>query len=591
MKKVTKRILSFALAAVLLMSTLVFSSSAASATMAVSVDKESCLQGDNIVATVYFPSTFDKAAALDVELSYDKSKLEFVSMDMGVGLDNALDEQLNGKVYSENSKVPGKISWVLAGSNNFTFKGVFATIQFKVRNTAGNGITTIELNVTNAANSGYVDITSQVTTADASLEIIRNSVNDFVFELNEEGNGYIITAYRCATVAELKIPSYYNNLPVTEIANMVFYNHSELTKIELPEHLRIIGANAFSSCRNLTGISIPDTVETIGESAFLNCQSLISVKLPLGINEIKANTFYSCYFIENIEIPFTVKKIGASAFKNCLSLSSVKISKNTVDIADDAFSQCIANIEFVTVDANAALNDFINSNYPKATVKIVEDISLGTVSEVEAEVEYTGAPVVPAMSVTLDNGNNVTEGTDYKVVYVDNVALGTAKIYVVGINGYGEGYVSEFEIFCHHTSSQKVLVAKPTCLSDGKYRCTCNHCGTVFEEVYTSKGHPAGEWVYDERPTYAKTGIKHKVCTVCGTSYELNTVADKVYPDVDLNTKINSNDALLILQTAVGKDVYVAPEGLFNADANGDTRINSSDALIVLQISVGIIKL
>ncbi len=591
MKKVTRRILSFALAAVLLMSTLVFSSSAASATMAVSVDKESCLQGDNIVATVYFTSTFDKAAALDVELNYDKSKLEFVSMDMGVGLDNALDEQLNGKVYSENADVPGKISWVLAGSNNFTFRGVFATVTFKVRKTAANGLTNIDLNVTNAANSGYVDITSQVTTAGATVEIIRNSVNDFVFELNEDGNGYIITAYRCATVAELKIPSYYNNLPVTEIADMVFYNHGELTKVELPEHLRAIGDSAFSSCRNLTSVSIPDTVEKIGESAFLNCQALTSVKLPLGITEIKATTFYACYFLENIEIPFTVKKIGTSAFHNCLSLSSVKISKNTVDIADNAFAQCIANLEFISVDGNTALDEFIQKNCPKATLKIVEDLSLGKVSEVEAEFEYTGAPIAPEMKVTLDNGNNVTDGTDYKVVYVDNVALGTAKIYVVGIGGYGEGYVVNFEIYCHHDSVSKVILRKPTCTIDGKYKCTCKHCGLVFEEVIQAKGHPAGEWVYDKRPTYAKTGIKHKVCTVCGTSYELNTVAEKVFPDVDLNTKINSNDALLILQTAVGKDVYVSPEGLFNADANGDTKINSSDALIVLQISVGIIKL
>ena len=131
MKKVTKRLFSLALAVILLMSMFTFSSYAVSADIAVSVDKESCLQGDSIVATVYFPATYESAAALDFELNYDKAKLEIIDIERGVGLTNALNEQINGKVFSENSEIPGKVVWVLAGSNNFSFKGVFATVSFK----------------------------------------------------------------------------------------------------------------------------------------------------------------------------------------------------------------------------------------------------------------------------------------------------------------------------------------------------------------------------------------------------------------------------------------------------------------------------
>lgn len=592
MKKATKKLISFALAAILVMSTFMFSAYAAPTTLAVSVDKESCLQGDSIVATIYFPGIYDKAAALDIELNYDKSKLEVVSTEKGVGLTKALNEQLNGKVFSENSSVPGKISWVLAGSNNFNFSGVFAVVTFKVRNTAGNGETLLDLNVTSAANSGYVDITDQVVTKDATVDIIRNSVNDFVFELNADKTGYIITAYQCATVDDLTIPSYHNNLPVEGIADKVFYNHGELKKVVLPEHLRYIGNQAFYSCTNLEGIEIPDTVETIGESAFLNCNALLSVKLPLGLKEIKDNTFYSCYFLESVEIPFTVEKIGRNAFYNCLSLKSVKISKNTDDIGPYAFDECYSDgIEFITVEGNTYLPELIQKDYPEATIKLVEDISLGQVSGAEEKVEYTGAPIVPEITVTLDNGTAVVDGVDYKVVYVDNVNLGKAKIYVVGIDGYGEGYVINFEIFCDHASVKRVLKQKATCTEDGAYNCKCNHCGLIFEEVIKATGHPEGEWIYDQRPSYNKTGIKHKVCTICGGKYELNTVAEKVIPDINGDGKINSSDALLILQTAVGSAVYVSPEGLFNSDANGDTKINSSDALIVLQISVGKITL
>ena len=590
MKMFSKKLVSFVLAVVMIFSTLAVTSFAATADMVVSVDKESCLQGDSFTATVYFPAAYSKAAALDLELTYDKAKLELVSVERGVGLVNALNEQLNGNVFSSNDKVPGVIKWTLSGSNNFNFKGVFAVINFKVRATATNGKADITLKATNVANSGYVDITSGFSIKSASVEIIRNSVNDFDFKLNEAKTGYIITAYRCNTVADLKVPSYYNDLPVVEIADNVFYNHRELVTVEIPEHLVKIGDQAFSGCLKLTKIEIPDTVESIGKAAFFNCQALASVKLPLGIDKLEASTFYSCYSLENIEIPFTVKSIGQSAFYNCYSLSSVKLSKNT-EIGEGAFDECNrSGIEFTTVENNEKLAAYIEASEIKATVKLVEDISLGQATGV-GDTEYTGAPIEPEIEVTLDNGKEVKADVDYKVVYVNNLALGKAKVYVVGIDAYGEGYAQEFEIFCDHVSVKRILIKKQTCTEKGTYNCKCNHCGLIFKEEIPATGHQAGEWVYDKLPTYEDTGTKHRICSICGASYEFDTVADKIYPDVNEDTNVNSQDALLILQKAVGKNVYISPTGLMNADPNGDAKINSQDALIVLQISVGKINL
>lgn len=55
--------------------------------------------------------------------------------------------------------------------------------------------------------------------------------------------------------------------------------------------------------------------------------------------------------------------------------------------------------------------------------------------------------------------------------------------------------------------------------------------------------------------------------------------------DVNNDGRVNSTDALLILQYTVGSVANISS----SADLNGDGRINSSDALTVLQISVGII--
>ncbi len=591
MKKSVKRLISLMLTAIIAFGMLAAAPYASSADMAVSVDSSSCIQGDSVTATIYFPTTYDKAAAMDIQLSYDPTVLELVSFEKGAGFKTAQEAQLNGKVYSEYSNTPGIIEWSFAGSNNYVFNGVFAVVNFNVRKTAKNGATLIDLEVTDAANSGYVDITSTVTTQDATVEIIRNTVNDFVFELNEEKTGYIITAYRCATVAELTIPSEYNRLPVVAIADGVFRNHGELTKVVLPEKLESIGANAFQSCVKLEEIEMPDTVTYLGEGAFMLCSALRTVRLSYGIENIADNTFTSCYLIESIEIPFTVKAVGEKAFYNCISLEQVKISKNTT-VGADAFGMCSTyGIEFITVAGNTYLPEVIEKAYPYSKITLVEDISLGKAEGVNAKEAYTGTPIEPEITIKLDNGKTVVENTDYEVIFVDNIKTGVAKVYVPGIGGYGEGYAMIFEISCEHANSKKVVVQKATCSQEGIIRFRCRDCGYIYEEKLPALEHPSGEWIFDVRPTYLATGLKHKVCSVCGEEYEKDTVAEKVYPDVIIDEIINSRDALAILQYAVRADVYITPEGLFNADANGDGKINSVDALIVLNISVGKIVL
>ncbi len=591
MKKISKSIFSALLALIMALSVLTVTPFAASADLEVSLDRTSCLQGATVTATVFFPAAYNKAAALDIQLKYDKAKLEFVSLKKGTGLQTALDAQINGSVYSEYAGNPGVISWVVAGSSNFSFNGTFATVEFKVRNTAANGKTALELVVTNAANSGYVDITSSFVTKSTELEIVRNSVNDFEFKLTDDKTGYIVTAYRCATVAELTVPSVYNGLPVVAIANDVFYNHSEITSIDLPDGIESIGDRAFYSCRALAEITIPNTVKTIGESAFSSCVALKAVTLPLGLEELKANTFYSCYALEAVEIPFTVKTVGANAFYNCLSLSKVKLSKNTTVIGEKAFDMCYAlGVEFTTVEGNTYLPELIKTSYPKATIKLVEDISLGTVTCDSNDAGYTGAPITRDVKVNLTNGTAVAEGKEYKVVYVNNSKVGKASVYVVGIDTYGEGYVVNFNITCEHKQLRiSQILQQLTCTKDGIYLMKCVDCGTFVQQSVPAKGHPSGEWVYDKRPTMDATGIKHRVCTVCGESYDLKTVADKIVPDVDLNGKVNSTDALLILQYSVGKVSYISPEGLFNADTNGDGKINSTDALLTLKLAVTLV--
>ena len=302
------------------------------------------------------------------------------------------------------------------------------------------------------------------------------------------------------------------------------------------------------------------------------------------------SAFKGCIRITDVELPFTLKKLGVAAFRDCYTLNTVKISKNT-SIGKNAFASCDDGLKFITVADNKNLASYIDSSETKPKTEIVKDISLGTLSGVP-EQQYTKSEITPAAEIKLTNGAKVEFGKDYRIVYVRNTDIGTAKMYVAGINGYGEGYVTTFEIVCKHPEVSKVISKEASCTTKGNYVVTCKLCGEKFDEEIPAKGHtPSGEWVIKRRPTITKTGEKYMLCTVCRFRVNI-TELPKAYPDVNGDGKINSADALIVLQYSVDlNDTIKTEEQFMNADTNGDGRINSVDALTILKISVGMEKI
>ena len=69
-------------------------------------------------------------------------------------------------------------------------------------------------------------------------------------------------------------------------------------------------------------------------------------------------------------------------------------------------------------------------------------------------------------------------------------------------------------------------------------------------------------------------------------SFSPAVFAASVKGDIDGDGKVNSSDALIVLQYSIGQKKTIDKT---KADLNGDGLINSGDALIILQICVGII--
>ncbi len=88
-----------------------------------------------------------------------------------------------------------------------------------------------------------------------------------VFTLNADGASYSVSGYTGSDVNVL-IPDQYEGLPVTEIADKVFYTKESIQSVTIGGNVISIGKNAFGSCTGLTELVIPASVKKIAAAAF-----------------------------------------------------------------------------------------------------------------------------------------------------------------------------------------------------------------------------------------------------------------------------------------------------------------------------------
>ena len=130
-----------------------------------------------------------------------------------------------------------------------------------------------------------------------------------------------------------------NTYTVYALANKSFADNENLTKVVVPENVKIIGENAFSGCTGLTGVELPSTLSTIGALAFKGCTALTNVVLPESLESMGANIFNGCSSLKTITIPGGLTEIPDYAFAES-GLQSIVIPSNIVKIGLWAFSSC-----------------------------------------------------------------------------------------------------------------------------------------------------------------------------------------------------------------------------------------------------------
>lgn len=284
------------------------------------------------------------------------------------------------------------------------------------------------------------------------------SVDDLTFELNSDGASYSVTGCERTAGGALSIPSYYNNKPVTAIADYAFQSCTNLTSVNIGNIITTIGDYAFSFCYNITSVTIPNTVTTIGDNAFCYCESLISVTFGSSVATIGDDAFSYCKSLSNISFPISLTAIGDYAFYGCDSLINVSIPYRVTTIGCMAFSGCDSLYGAIIANCAADIGNSAFSNCAKLT-----NLSLGNKLTGIGQGAFSGCKSLT--SVTIPDSVTTIGGTAfYDCDSLASVTIGN------GVTTIGDG------AFCYCENLTSVNIPESvTTIGDSAF----SHCTSL----------------------------------------------------------------------------------------------------------------
>ena len=158
---------------------------------------------------------------------------------------------------------------------------------------------TATLKVTNLDGSGK---TASVTIT-VTDEILQDA---FVYEITSSEDYTATITKTIDASGEISIPRsvFINGIQysITSLADNLFLDNKEITKVNIPEGFEEIPYRAFGNCENLKEVNIPNSITTIGNAAFENCASLTDVFIPANVTNIHLAAFAGCSSLPEIKV-------------------------------------------------------------------------------------------------------------------------------------------------------------------------------------------------------------------------------------------------------------------------------------------------
>lgn len=392
---------------------------------------------------------------------------------------------------------------------------------------------------------------------------------------------------------------------VTSIGERAFANNLSVEEVVIPDTVKRIGKEAFYGCCLMEKtVKIPDSITVIEDFTFSSCAALKGVILPKNLISIGQAAF-SGNSITNIDIPKSVKRIGPAAFRQS-QFANVNIPANVEYIGADVFGDC-PNLKSITVDKKNKFYDSRNNCNAIINSSTNELVSGCVTTIIPDTVSVIGRCAICCQGITeLVIPEGVTKLCE-RAIYDDDLRSITIPSTVAEIERGALVCQLLKEVFFTGTREQWNNVKKTDANFENKrvycrgekIMYTVTYYGETLNSDTVEKGSslvlpkPKGKWgpflgwtdIQDSKVIKYKAGDEITV----NNDITLYSIWGPAYGDVNNDQRINSQDALLILQYTVE---LVKPDeiALVSADVNKDSLINSIDALRILQYSVDIIR-
>lgn len=141
----------------------------------------------------------------------------------------------------------------------------------------------------------------------------------FIKNTDKALGGYAVAEYlkkSDTAVTDIEIPAEHNGLPVTMILSGCFSSAQSITRVSVPESVRVIASTAFYNCTSLEAVELSEGITAIGSSVF-ELTGLKSVKLPKSLKKLGSYAFHFCRNLESVEFGSTPSEFGSRVFHGC----------------------------------------------------------------------------------------------------------------------------------------------------------------------------------------------------------------------------------------------------------------------------------
>ena len=264
---------------------------------------------------------------------------------------NATTDEFNENVAYVSAPQSYSIDWTQAESSEpVETKGYYDALE-TVELTGGH---TYYISAYTRSNSNWVNGSENYITGRATLTITPSDWNVNVYNktvskksFNSYGDRDITTPVASVTYVgaakDVVVPNFVNNTIPVENFNGSY--NEKITSLTLSPNVKSV--DGLSDIKTLASVNLAN-VEKIESEAFSGCSALNNVVIPASVKTIGSSAFSGCSALSSVAFNEGVKKIGSYAFYNT-ALKAAVLPASVVSIGDHAFGY-VENFNTNTVD-------------------------------------------------------------------------------------------------------------------------------------------------------------------------------------------------------------------------------------------------